>query len=268
MKHLHLIWANLKRHKLRTTLTILTIFIAFLLFGFLSAIEKALNAGVTLAGQERLIVRHKVAIIMTLPVSYQNRIARIPGVDAAVHSTWFGGKYQEPQNFFPKMPVEPEAFLDMFPEYVLSDEEIQRWQETRTGAIVGERLAEKYEFKIGDRVPIIPDIWRRDGDAVWEFEIVGIYTGGEKNTDTSQMFFRYDYFDEARLGGEGEVGWYTVRVKDANKAAEVAAAIDREFANSLAETKTEAEGAFLAGFAKQVGDSENHLSPTPFSIPA
>jgi len=255
MKYLHLIWSNLKRHKLRTGLTISTIFIAFLLFGYLSAIEKAINVGVTLAGQDRLIVRHKVSIIQLLPVSYKNRISRIPGVDAAVHSTWFGGIYKEPQNFFPKMPVEPGSFLEMFPEFQLTKEETQRWMSTRTGAIVGEKLARQYGFKMGDRVPIIGNIWmKKSGDAQWEFDIVGIYTGLDKNTDTTQMFFRYDYFDESRAGGEGEVGWYTVRVANPDKAAEVAAAIDKEFANSPAETKSEAEGAFIAGFAKQIGD--------------
>ncbi len=255
MKYLHLIWSNLKRHKLRTALTIATIFIAFLLFGYLSAIEKAINVGVTLAGQDRLIVRHKVSIIQLLPVSYQNRIARIPGVDAVVHSTWFGGIYQEPKNFFPKIPVEPERFLEMFPEYQLTDEDKQRWESTRTGAIVGEKLARQYDLKIGSRIPIIGNIWmKKGGDARWEFEIVGIYKGMDRNTDTTQMFFRYDYFDESRAGGEGEVGWYTVRVSNPDKAAEVAAAIDKEFANSPAETKSEAEGAFIAGFAKQIGD--------------
>jgi len=255
MKYLHLIWSNLKRHKLRTALTILTIFIAFLLFGYLAAIEKSINVGVTLAGQDRLIVRHKVSIIQLLPIAYLNRIARIPGVDAVVHSTWFGGIYKEPQNFFPKIPVEPDDFLGMFPEYRLTPAEKERWETTRTGAIVGEKLAGKYNLKIGDRLPIIGNIWmKKSGDSQWEFDIVGIYTGLDKNTDTTQMFFRYDYFDESRAGGEGEVGWYTVRISNPDKAAEVAAAIDKEFANSPAETKSEAEGAFVAGFAKQIGD--------------
>lgn len=255
MKYLHLIWASLRRHKLRTSLTILTILIAFLLFGYLSAIEKAINTGVTLAGQDRLIVRHKVSIIQLLPVSYQNRIARIPGVEAVTHSTWFGGNYKEPKNFFPKMPVVPEEFLNVFPDFQISEETKQKWLATKTGAIIGEKLARQYDFKVGQRIPILGNIWmKKDGSPQWEFDIVGIYTGADKNTDTTQMFFRYDYFDESRAGGEGEVGWYTVRVADPDKAAEVAAAIDAEFANSPAETKSEAEGAFIAGFAKQIGD--------------
>ncbi len=256
MKFLILIASNLKRHKLRTLLTVLTIFIAFLLYGYLAAIAKGFDAGVTLAGQKRLIIRHKVSIIQLLPVSYQARVARIPGVEAVTHQTWFGGYYQEPSNFFPKMPVIPEEFSDMYPEYVLSDEAKQKWSSTRTGAIVGEKLAKQYNFKVGDRVPIIANIWYpRDGKTQWEFEIVGIYGGTDKNTDTTQMFFRYDYFDETRNeGAVGQVGWYTVRLTDPDRAAEVAGAIDTEFANSPYETKSEAEGAFVAGFAKQVGN--------------
>lgn len=256
MKYFILIASNLKRHKLRTMLTVLTIFIAFLLFGYLSAIAKAFDAGVTLAGQKRIIVRHKVSIIQLLPISYQQRIARIPGVEAVTHQTWFGGYYQKPSNFFPKIPVVPEEFLDMFPEYKLSPEAKQRWLTTRTGAIIGEKTAKKYGFKVGDRIPIIANIWLpKDGSQQWDFDIVGIYTGTDRNTDTTQMFFRYDYFDENRAeAAQGQIGWYTVRIANPDKAAEVAAAIDAEFANSPYETKSEAEGAFVSGFAKQIGN--------------
>jgi putative ABC transport system permease protein len=256
MKYLVLIASNLKRHKLRTLLTVLTIFIAFLLYGYLSAISKAFDAGVSLAGQKRIIVRHKVSIIQLLPVSYEQRIARIPGVEAVMHETWFGGYYREPSSFFPKIPVVPEAFLDLYPEFIVSPEARQRWLTTRTGAIVGEKTARKYDFKVGQIVPIIPNIWYpKDGSKQWMFEIVGIYAGAEKNTDTTQMFFRYDYFDETRNErAQGQVGWFVVRIANPDRAAEVAAAIDAEFANSPYETKSEAEGAFVSGFAKQIGN--------------
>lgn len=256
MKYLLLIASNLKRHKLRTTLTVLTIFMAFLLYGYLCAIAKAFNAGVSLAGQKRIVVRDKVSIIQLLPVSYQSRIGRIPGVEAVTHETWFGGYYKEPFNFFPKIPVVPGEFLDMYPEFIISKEAKQRWLSTRTGAIVGEKTAQKYNFKVGQQVPIIPNIWYpKDGSKQWDFEIVGIYQGAEKNTDTTQMFFRYDYFDETRAErAQGQVGWFIVRIANPEKAAEVAAAIDAEFANSPHETKSEAEGAFVSGFAKQIGN--------------
>ncbi len=255
MKFLHLVWSNLKRKKLRTILTVLSIVVAFLLFSFLSAIKQALVGGVRVANANRLVVRHKVSIIQLLPVSYENRIGQIAGVDLVTHETWFGGIYQDPKNFFATMPVEPEKFLEMFPEIVLPEAQKQTWLKTRTGAIVGRTTAERFHWKIGDRIPIQSPIWPRENrDEAWEFDLVGIYDGANKATDTSQFFFRYDYFDEARAWGKGQVGWYLVRVKDPTRAAQVATAIDKDFANSPFETKAEPEGAFAKAFAQQVGD--------------
>jgi len=255
MKYLYLIFSNLKRKKLRTGLTLLSIMVAFLLFGYLAAIRQAFDAGVEVAGADRLIVRHKVSIIQLLPESYEARIEQVDGVDNAVASTWFGGIYQEPKNFFAQIPVKPEEMFDVFPEYVVSDEQKAAWLATRTGALVGRGTMERFGWKLGDRIPINATIWRKkDGGTAWEFDIVGVYDGAEKGTDTSQFFFRYDYFDETRANGQGLVGWYTVRVTDPDRAAEVAAAIDAEFANSPQETKTEPEGAFIQGFANQIGN--------------
>jgi putative ABC transport system permease protein len=255
VKFLHLIWSNLKRKKLRTILTLLSIVVAFILFGFLSAIKHALAGGVTLAGQNRLVVRHKVSIIQALPESYKARMERIPGVARATHESWFGGVYQDPKNFFAQMPVVPEEFLDMFPEVLLPPEQKQAWLQTRTGAIVGRKTAERFHWKVGDKVPIQSSIWARtDGSRLWEFDIVGIFDAGDKATDTTPLFFHYDYFDEARAWNKGQVGWYLVRVKDPDQAAEVAKLVDQEFENSAAETKTEPEGAFIQGWAKQIGD--------------
>lgn len=254
MKFAHLIWGNLKRKKLRTSLTLLSILVAFVLFGLLCAIKQALIGGVEVAGADRLVVRHKVSIIQLLPESYKARMERIPGVDLAVHQTWFGGVYQDPKNFFMQNPVVPEEFLSIHPELILAPEQKQAWLQTRTGAIVGRKTAERFQWKIGDKVPIMSPIW---GRRTWEFDLVGIYDGRDKGTDTTAMFFRYDYFDEFRQAqnwGKGLVGWYTIRVKDPARAAEIAQAIDREFENSPAETKTEPEGAFVQAFAKQIGN--------------
>jgi putative ABC transport system permease protein len=256
MKFLTLVWSNLKRKKLRTSLTLLSIFVAFLLFGLLCIIKEAFTGGIALAGADRLIVRHKVSLIMTLPVTYGKRMETLSGVASTVHFTWFNGIYKnEPKNFFASFPVsEPDKFLAMYPEYILPEEQKQAWLKTRTGAIVGRALADRFQWKIGDRIPLLSPIWPRKGDAAWEFEIVGIYTGAKKGTDTSGMYFRYDYFDEGRARGEGQVGWYGVRVHDPAQAADVAKSIDKEFANSPYETKAEPEGAFAQGFAQQMGD--------------
>jgi putative ABC transport system permease protein len=257
MKYLHLIWSNLKRRKLRTMLTVLSILVAFVLFAFLSAIKHALLGQVEVAGADRLIVRHKVSLIQLLPVSYKERMERIPGVALVTHQTWFGGYYKEPKNFFMQCPVLPEEFLDMHPEFILSADQKKAWLATRTGAIIGRAAADKYHWKIGDRIPIWSTLWRKkDGQSTWDFDIVGIYDGKEKGTDTTSLFFRYDYFDEARSTeyGSGQVGWYTIRVKDPAQAGDVAKRVDAEFQNSPAETKTEPEGAFFQGFAKQIGN--------------
>ena len=255
MKFAHLIWSNLRRKKLRTSLTLLSVMVAFILFGLLAAIQQALVGGVQMAGADRLIVRHKVSIIQLLPESYKARMDRIPGVDFATHQTWFGGIYQDPKNFFMQNPVVPEDFLKIHPELVLSPEQKQAWLQTRTGAIVGRKTAERFHWKIGDKVPIRSTIWwRTDGSQTWTFDIVGVYDGKDKNIDTTPLFFRYDYFDEARRSGKGQVGWYTIRIKDPSQAAEVAKRVDAEFENSPAETKTEPEGAFIQGWAKAIGN--------------
>jgi len=259
MKFLHLVWGNLMRKKLRTALTLLSIVVAFLLFGFLSAIKEALTGGVSIAGANRLIVRHKVSIIQLLPYSYKARMERLPGVALVTHQTWFGGIYQDPKNFFMQCPVDPESFLAMFPEFLLPPAQKAAWLQTRTGAIVGRKTAERFGWKVGDRVPIVSTIWAQpDGSRRWTFDIVGIFDGREKNTDTTPLFFRYDYFDEVREQGHswdrGQVGWYTIRVSDPAQAGAVAKAVDAEFENSSAETKTEPEGAFVQAWVNQVGN--------------
>lgn len=255
MKFLPLIWSNLRRRRLRTFLTLLSILVAFLLFGYLAAIKQALVGGVNVVGVDRLVVRHKVAIVQPLPESYKARIAQIPGVAAVTHCSWFGGVYQETRNFFAQIAVEPKDFLDMYPEYLLAGPAKDAWLKTRTAAIAGRKLADRFGWKVGDRIPIQATIWvKENGDKAWEFDLVGIYEGAKKGTDTTQFFFHYDYFDEARAYVKGQVGWYIVRVNDPDQSAEVAKRIDDEFANSPAETKAETEGAFVLAFAKQVGD--------------
>lgn len=255
MKYLSLIFASLKRKKLRTLLTLLSIMIAFLLFGYLSAIKTGFTAGVEVAGQDRLITRDKITIINLVPLSYRDDMLRIEGVDLVTHNTWFGGVYQKPSNFFTQFVVEPELFLELYPEYVFDEAEKQAWFNSRTGVAVGSGLAKRFDWSVGDRIPLMSPIWSRSGgDRNWDFEVAAIYEAAEQGVDTSQMFIPYGYFDEARSGGKGQVGWYLVRITEPERAAEIAAEIDRGFANSSNETKTEPEGAFLQGFANQIGN--------------
>jgi putative ABC transport system permease protein len=256
MKLLRLVFPNFKRHKLRTLLTILSIIVAFILFAYLGAIRNAFSFGVSVAGADRLIVRHKVSLIQLLPQSYETEIERIDGVSDATHATWFGAIYKDPKNFFGQMPVKPEEFMRMYPEFKLPKEQMDAWLKTRTGAIVGRTTANRFGWKVGDKIPLMATYWRskEKGDGrLWTFDLVGIYDGSPE-TDTSNFFFRHDYFDEMRRGGHGQVGWYYIRVKDPRNAEAVAKAIDAHFENSPAETKTETEKAFVKGFAEQAGN--------------
>lgn len=256
MKYFPLIWRNLLRRKARTTFTALSIFVAFVLFGFLMAIRVAFTMGVEVAGVDRLVLIHKVSIIQLLPISYQERIRAVDGVADVTHSTWFGGIYQDPSNFFPQMAVDPEPFLRMFPEFVLTDEERKAWFEDQAGAVVGRSLADRFAWKVGDRIPLQGTIWRMPGGGPWTFNLRGIYEGGQQGTDTTQFFFQHKYLDEVRRAqfGSGLVGWYTIRVEDSDRSADIAERIDAMFANSEYETKTSTEKAFAQAFASQVGD--------------
>jgi putative ABC transport system permease protein len=256
MKFFPLIWRNLLRRKVRTTFTALSIFVAFVLFAFLMAVRVAFTMGVELAGADRLVTIHKVSLIQPLPLSYYDRIKAANGVSDVMHASWFGGIYQDESNFFAQMAVDAEPRLRLYPEFVLSDEHKKAWLEDRSGAIAGRALADRFGWKVGDRIPIQGTIWRTPDNSPWTFTIRGIYEAGKQGTDTTQFFFHYQYLDEVRRNtfGRGLVGWYTIRVDDPDRAPQIAERIDAMFANSEYETKTTTEKAFGQAFASQVGD--------------
>jgi len=253
MKYFYLIWRNLLRRKTRTAFTLLMIFIAFVLYGFLMTVRTAFTGGVEMASAERLIMMHKVSLIQLLPISYEQQIRTTPGVTAATHSTWFGGTYQNLANQFAVMAVDPAPFLGMFPEFRLPAAEKQAWLADRQGAIVGRDIATRYGWKVGDRVPIKGTIWPPKQGDTWFFNVSGIYDG-DTGIDKTTFYFRYDFMDENRRFAMGQVGWYTIRIADPNRSAEIGSALDAQFANSSAETKTSPEKAFMQGFANQIGN--------------
>jgi putative ABC transport system permease protein len=254
MKYALLVLSNFKRHKLRTALTILSILVAFVLFALLAAIRQAFSMGVELAGADRLVVRHRVSLIQLLPADYETDIERIAGVADAAPFTWFGGIYKEPRNNFPQYVVEPEGFFTLYPEYVIPEAQKAAWIKTRTGAVAGRSLVERFGWKIGDRIPIQGTIWNPKNGGSWEFELVGIIDGADKGTDTNLFYLRQDFLEENKQFGQGLIGWYTIQIADPKRATEIAKTIDDTFANSPAETKTETEGAFVQAFADQVGN--------------
>ncbi|HTV00537.1 MAG TPA: FtsX-like permease family protein [Luteitalea sp.] len=254
MKFLPLVWRSLMRRKLRTLFTALSILVTFILFGALMALKAAFGMGVDLAGQDRLVMIQKVSFIQPLPVSYQGRVATSDGVAAVTHATWFGGIYQDPKNWFAQFAVEPEAWLQMYPEYVLTPERAKAWYGNRTGAIIGRSLADRFGWKVGDRIPLQATIYRKADDSPWSFVVEGIYEASTKGADTTQMFFHYDFLNETRTILKDQVGWYIIRVADPQRSEEIAGRLDALFANSSSETKTSTEKAFVQAFAQQIGD--------------
>jgi putative ABC transport system permease protein len=250
MKYLPFIFRNLFRKKTRTILTIGSIAVALFLFGLLVTIETALNAGVDVAGVDRLIVRNKISLIMPLPLSYQERLRQIDNVTEATFATWFGAVYQEPRNFFPQFAIDTDTYRTVFPEFEVSDEEWSSFLADQEGAVVGKVLADRFEWKVGDRIPLQGTIWT----GTWEFNIRAIYEGSRSGDDESQFWFHWKFLEESRPWGKGTVGWYTVKIDDPDLAVTATKAIDERFSNSAYETSTETEQAFAAGFAKQIGN--------------
>lgn len=255
MKYLHLVWAALFRRKTRTIFTLLSVLAAFLLFGLLDSVRSAFaEAGHSVAGVDRLVTISKVSFTFQLPKSLLPRIQAIPGVKDVAYANWFGGVYQDPKNFFANEAVSPN-FFDLFPEFKLPADQRKAFDNTRTGAVVGEELAKKFGWKIGDKIPLQATIFpQKDGSNTWTFDLVGIYRDPEHKNQENVLFFNWDYFDEARQFGNGNIGWYIERMTDRNQADSVAKAIDALSANSDHETKTQTEQAFQAAFVSQFAD--------------
>ncbi|MEZ2417264.1 ABC transporter permease [Luteibacter sp. RCC_6_2] len=258
MKYLHLIWAALFRRKARTFFTLISILAAFLLFGMLDATRAAFSSGGSVIGVDRLITTSRYSIIQSLPASLATRMQAVPGVKSVGHANWFGGIYQDPKNFVLSFAVS-DNYVDIYQEIVLPPEQRKVYESTRTGAIVGEALAKRFGWKVGDKVPLQSTIFpQRNGDKTWPFDIVGIYTPakGAANGTDQQFFFHHKYFEDANAFQNvgTTVGWYVVKLTSADQADRVAKAIDALSANSDHETKTQTEQAFNASFAKQLGD--------------
>ncbi|HYL81332.1 MAG TPA: FtsX-like permease family protein, partial [Candidatus Acidoferrum sp.] len=252
MKYGRLILANLLRKKTRTALTAGSFAVALFLFGILAVVRGAFSQGVAVAGTDRLVVVNKVSIIQPLPLAYRDRLLRTPVLTQATFANWFGGVYQDERNFFPQFAIDREHYRQMFSEFVIPDDQWQAFLGDREGCIVGEGLAERFKWKLGDRIPIKGAIF----PGTWEFNIRGIYRGKRLQDDTTQFWFRWDYLDERKPFQKGFVGWYTVRIANPEDAVRVVRAIDEEFANSPWETKTDTEKAFAASWVKQMGNIE------------
>jgi putative ABC transport system permease protein len=248
MKIAKLIFKNVFRHKLRAFLTILGVAIAVMAFGLLRTLVTSWYSGANAAAPDRLVTRNSVSFIFPLPLSYRDQILRVPGVKNVSYANWFGGQYIDKNHFFARIAIDPQTMSTVFPEYLLSPDQRAAFEKERDACIVGAKLAEQYHFKIGDIIPITGDIF----PGQWQFVVRGIYKGKEQATEENTMYFQWDYLNEQLLKTSprraNNVGWYTVQINNPNDAARVSEGVDALFANSSAETKTETEKAFQAGF--------------------
>ena len=255
MKYLHLIWAQLFRSRGRTLLTLLSVVTAFLLFGLLDSVRVAFNSGSSVDGANRMIVSSRLSITQTLPIRLLQQIEGIDGVQKVTYAMWFGGIYQDMRNFFPNFSVAPD-FFEVYTEYEAPPEQIEAFKNTRTGAAVGEALAKKHGWKIGDTIPLQATIFPRSGSNDWPLELTTIFRSRDRDNvqAENQLVMNWKYFDEANDYIKNQVSWFTVVLDDPDQATQVALAIDALSVNSDHETKSQTESAFQQSFAKQFAD--------------
>ncbi len=251
MKFLPLLLANLFRRKIRAALAIGSFAVALFLLGLLLAVRGAFNQGVDVAQADRLIVTNKTSLIQPLPSASRDRVARTPGLKATTYANWFGGVYQDPKNFFAQFAIDVESWRGVYDEFLVSDDQWEAFVADRQGAIAGKAIADRFGWKIGDRIPIQGAAYPGD----WEFNLRGIYTGRRPNDDLTQFWFHWKYLNEKAQAYERDyIGWYVVRLEKGANGAEVARAIDGQFRNSAFETRTQSESAFMQGFVAQFGN--------------
>jgi putative ABC transport system permease protein len=250
MKYARMLLANLFRKKIRTTLTIGSFAIALLLFGLLAAIRFAFTGGAEIAGVDRLVIRNKTSIIQPLPFAYRDRIKRIPGVVEVTYLNWFGGVYQDEKNFFPQMAIDVPTYNKVVTDIGITPEQWAAFAADRQGAIVGQNIADRFHWKVGDHIPIKGVIFQGN----WEFNLYGTSKGTSNSGTLLPFLFHEDYLEEGRQFGKGTVGWYAIKIDNPDNATRIAAAIDQDFSNSPFETKSDSEKEFAASWGKQMGN--------------
>jgi putative ABC transport system permease protein len=252
-----LVRKNLFRRKLRAALMIVSILIAFMIFGVLAGFYRAFTAGEDRAAADRLITVNKINFTQPMPIAYFNRVRAVDGVRQVTHANWFGGYYQDPKNFLMTLAIEPATYFDMYrSELDIPPEQLQAFITDRSSAVIGESMARKWGWKVGDRVPVASNIFtqRSNGSHTWDFTIAGIVKGKAEQVSTDFLLFQYAYFDETRTFGKDTIGWLILQTTSPENNDRVAKTIDAMFANSIAETSTDTEKAFGKAFAAQFGN--------------
>ena len=261
MISLTLIAKNSVRKKMRFMLTVFSVSVAFYLFTTIAGIEQALTASIENSNQFRLMTNHKISLTRSLPLNYQQKIAQIDGVNQVAYASWFGGFYQDETNQLAVNAVSANNYFSLYPEYQLSEQALSNWQKNRIGIVIGETLANKFNWQVGDRVPLKSSIWmNRSGSFTWDFEVAAIYRGKDHYTNTNQVFFHHQYFDKARAYARYSATWMSTQVAANANVDQVAASIDALFANATEATRTTTEQVFIKEQAQQFIDMANILT--------
>lgn len=250
-----LVWRNSLRKKSRFILTLLSVSVAFFLFTSLAAVNHALNVNVSGNNQYRLMTNHKISITRSLPINYQQKIAALEGVEHVTYASWFGGFFQNEKNQLAMTAVNHENYFELFDEFLISEKQLKQWKNTRTGLIIGQKVADKFGWKIGDKIPLSSSIWmNKEGRFSWEFIVSGIYQATDNSADENHVFFQHAYFDEARAYAGYMVSWLSTKISEKADAGIVSKSIDTLFANSNASTRTTTEQVFIREQAQQFVD--------------
>lgn len=249
--------ANLFHKKTRTWLTLLSVVMAFLLFGLLQAVNVVFSAGADFVGATRLVTQSRVSFTSSLPMRMVPEMDAIPGVQHVMYQQWFGAVFRDDPQIF-AFAVDPMRLHAVYPEWVMPEEHWQAFAQTRTGMIAGRLLAEKYGWKVGDKIPLQSNIFpQKNNSKDWTFDLVGIYDGQDEQWQrqtTGGMYINHAYFAEAALFGGGMAGIFVLRLDDPDLAESIATTVDSRYENSSDETKTQTEKDFQIGFVKQIGD--------------
>ena len=266
MSDLYLVLKNLTRRPLRLFLTMFATFVAFLIYGTLTAFEDAIDAGVELSADDRLVAVNKINFTQPLPISYVNRVKALPNIEAVTHLNWFGGYYQDPQNVVVMFAADEETFLPVYKELILSDAERENWLGNRQGLIAGKAIADRFGWNVGDRIPMNSNIFSKsDGSSSWDFDVSGIYVGEDPQIDTNAVYFHYDYFNETQSFGRDFIGFMGIRTTDPALNETVINDIDEMFANTPFETETVPEKVFNKAFIEQIGNLSLILGAVVFA---
>jgi putative ABC transport system permease protein len=245
----NLLLRNVWRQKGRAVLTFFGLLVATLAFGLLSTVVSAWYAGAEGASNARLITRNAISLVFPLPISHADRIRQVEGVSSLSWANWFGGIYKEPKNFFPQFAIQPESYLNAYPEYLLTETERTNFLKDRRAVVIGRKIANSYGLKVGDNLTLKGTIYPGD----WEFQVAGIYEGRQTSTDTAQLFFHWEYLNEEAKRrnlprAQNTTGVFIVQIAEPARAAEISLQVDSLFRNSAYETLTETEKAFQLGF--------------------